>query len=84
MTFHTFRHWKATMGHIKSRDILHVKENLGHKSLNSIMMCTQLINFNDDEFTVAVAHSEEVVKLAETGVEFYCNNEKNKILRKCK
>ncbi|MCJ7423170.1 site-specific integrase [Candidatus Bathyarchaeota archaeon] len=85
ITFHTFRHWKATMEYHKTRDILHVKEILGHKSLNSTMMYTQLINFKDDEFTVAVAHSEEeVVKLAEAGFEFYCDYEKNKILRKRK
>jgi hypothetical protein len=47
-------------------------------------MYTQLINFKDDKFTVAVAHSEEVVKLAEAGFEFYCNYEKNKTLRKRK
>jgi integrase len=85
ITFHTFRHWKATMEYYKTRDILHVKEILGHKSLNSTMMYTQLISFNDNEFTVAVAHSEEeVVKLAEAGFEFYCDYEKNKILRKRK
>ena len=69
-----------------SRALLHVKEILGHKSLNSTMMYTQLINFNDDEYTVAVAHSEEeeVVKLAEAGFEYYCEYEKNKILRKRK
>ena len=48
------------------------------------MMYTQLINFNDDEYTVAVAHSEEVVKLAEAGFEYYCEYEKNRILRKRK
>lgn len=85
ITFHTFRHWKATMEYHKTRDILHVKEILGHKSLNSTMMYTQLISFNDDEYTVAVAHSEEeVVKLAEAGFEYYCEYEKNKILRKRK
>ena len=73
------------MEYYKTRDILHVKEILGHKSLNSTMMYTQLINFNDNEFTVAVAHSEEeLVKLAEAGIEFYCDYEKNKILRKRK
>lgn len=69
----------------KTRDILHVKETLGHKSLNSTMMYTQLISFRDDEYTVAVAYSEEeIVRLAEAGFEFYCNYEKNKIVRKRK
>ena len=51
ITFHTFRHWKATMEYRKTRDILHVKEVLGHKSLNSTMLYTQLISFKDDDFT---------------------------------
>lgn len=85
ITFHTFRHWKATMEYHKTRDILHVKEILGHKSLNSTMMYTQLISFRDDEFTVAVAHSEEeTVKLAEAGFDFYCDYGNNMILRKRK
>jgi hypothetical protein len=44
-----------------------------------------LVAFKDDEFTVAVAHSEEeVVRLAEAGFEFYCDYGRNKILRKRK
>jgi len=30
ITFHTFRHWKVTLEYHKTRDILHVKEILGH------------------------------------------------------
>ena len=40
ITFHTFRHWKATMKYHKTRDIVHVKEVLGHKSLNNTMLYT--------------------------------------------
>ena len=43
ITFHTFRHWKVTLEYHKTRDILHVKEILGHKSLNNTMLYTQLI-----------------------------------------
>jgi integrase len=42
--FHTFRHWKVTIEYRKTRDILHVKEILGHKFLNSAMLYTQLIS----------------------------------------
>jgi integrase len=67
ITFHTFRHWKATMEYYKTRDILHVKEVLGHKSLNSTMLYTQLISFRDDDFSAVVAHSEEeACKLVES------------------
>jgi len=85
ITFHTFRHWKATMEYHKTRDILHVKEILGHKSLNSTMLYTQLISFKDDDFTAAVAHSqEEACKLVESGFDFVCDFNGNKIFRKRK
>ena len=71
ITFHTFRHWKATMEYYKTKDILHVKEILGHKSLNNTMLYTQLISFKDDDFTATVAHSEEeACKLIEAGFDF--------------
>jgi len=35
ITFHTLRHWKATMKYYRTRDILHVKEMLGQKSLSA-------------------------------------------------
>jgi integrase len=38
ITFHTFRHWKATMEYRKTKDILHVKQVLGHKSLDNTML----------------------------------------------
>jgi integrase len=85
ITFHTFRHWKATMEYHKTRDILHVKQVLGHKSLNSTLLYTQLINFSDDEFKSAVAHSEdEACKLVEAGFEYVCSYNTNKIFRKRK
>lgn len=85
ITFHTLRHWKATMEYRKTRDILHVKEVLGHKSLNNTMLYTQLISFKDDDFTATVAHSEEeACKLIEAGFEYVCDFGQNKIFRKRK
>ncbi|HIJ07869.1 TPA: site-specific integrase [Candidatus Bathyarchaeota archaeon] len=86
ITFHTFRHWKATTEYHKTKDILHVKELLGHKSINSTLLYTQLVNFNeDDEFTVKVAHSEqEACQLIEVGFEYICDFERNKLFRKRK
>lgn len=84
-TFHTFRHWKAAMEYHKTKDILHVKEILGHKSLNSAMLYTQLITFKNDDFTASVAHSEEeACKLIESGFEFVCDFNGNKLFRKLK
>jgi integrase len=85
ITFHTFRHWKATMEYHKTKDILHVKAILGHKSLNSTMLYTQLINFKDDDYNARVAHSEEeACKLIEAGFEFVCDFNSNKLFRKLK
>jgi hypothetical protein len=73
------------MEYRKTRDILHVKEILGHKSLNNTMLYTQLISFKDDDFTAAVAHSEEeACKLIEAGFEYVCEFSQNKIFRKRK
>lgn len=85
MTFHTFRHWKATMEYHKTKDILHVKEFLGQKSINNTLIYTQLVSFEDDEFTARVAHSEkEACELVEAGFEYVCDFNGNKIFRKRK
>jgi len=36
--FHTIRHWRATMLYHQTKDILHVKEFLGHRSLDSTLI----------------------------------------------
>lgn len=73
------------MEYHKTRDILHVKEILGHKFLNNTMLYTQLISFKDNQFTVNVAHSEEeACKLVEAGFEYVCDFNLNKIFRKRK
>jgi integrase/recombinase XerD len=85
ITFHTFRHWKATMEYHKTKDILHVKEILGHKSINNTLLYTQLVSFKEDEFTAKVAHSEkEACQLIESGFDFVCNFGDNKLFRKRK
>ena len=49
------------------------------------MLYTQLITFNDDEFTATVAHSEEeACKLVESGFDFVCDFNSSKIFRKRK
>jgi integrase/recombinase XerD len=85
ITFHTFRHWKATMEYHKTKDILHVKELLGHKSINNTLLYTQLVTFKEDEFTARVAHSEqEACQLIETGFDYVCDFGDNKLFRRRK
>ena len=70
ISFHTFRHWKATMTYHKTKDILYVKKLLGHKSINSTLLYTQLISFEGDEYDVKVAETKkERVALLEAGFE---------------
>ena len=72
ITFHTLRHWKATMEYHKTKDILHVKEVLGHRSINSTLIYTHLVNFeSNDEFMCRTATTlEEAKGLIEAGFEY--------------
>ena len=85
ITFHTFRHWKATMEYHKTKDILHVMRMLGHKNIKNTLVYTQLIEFKDDEYTCKVAKSvEEASSLIEAGFEYVCDFDGNKLFRKRK
>lgn len=61
ISFHTFRHWKGTIEYHKTKDILHVKKILGHKTTR----CTEIyINLesalflqNTDDWITKVSHS---------------------------
>jgi len=85
ISFHTLRHFKATMEYHKTKDILYVMQLLGHKNINNTLIYTQLVNFKDDDYTAKVAHSEqEVCQLIEAGFEYVCDYNGNKIFRKRK
>jgi integrase len=85
ISFHTFRHWKATMEYHKTKDILHVMKVLGHKNINNTLVYTQLVDFGDDEYTVRVAHTiEEDKQLLEAGFEYITERDGYKIYRKRK
>ena len=48
ITFHTLRHWKATMEYAKTKDILHVMNMLGHKNIKNTLIYTQLVKFESE------------------------------------
>jgi hypothetical protein len=55
----------------KTKDILYVKKLLGHKSINSTLLYTQLISFEGDEYDVKVAETKkERIALLEAGFEW--------------
>ena len=86
ITFKTFRHWKATLEYHKTKDILHVKRLLGHRSLKNTLIYTHLVDFGEnDSFTVKIASSiDEFAGLLEAGFEYVSDYEENKICRKRK
>ena len=85
MTLKTFRHWKATMEYHRTKDILYVKELLGHKNIQNTLVYTHLLNFGSDEYVCKVATSlEECTALLEAGFEYITDFEDKKIFRKRK
>ncbi len=83
ISFHTFRHWFATMEYHKTKDMMHVMQKLGHRSITNTQIYTQLVNFTNDEFISKVAHSEEeICELVEAGFEYVCDYKSNKIFKK--
>ena len=89
VSFHTFRHWKATMEYHETHDPYYVKQFLGHKSLRNteiyINIERTLFEPGSDEFTVKVTDkAEEVKTLLEVGFEYVCQKEGLIFLRKRK
>jgi integrase len=89
ITFHTFRHWKATMLYHQTKDPYYVKDFLGHKSLDSteiyINIERTMFESSSDEFTVKVTDKPEEMKtLLETGFEYVCQKDSLVFLRKRK
>ncbi len=90
ISFHTFRHWKATMLYHKTKDPYYVKEFLGHKSIKSteIYITIERTIFepsSSDEFTVrVVSKPEEIKDLLEVGFEYVCQKDELVFLRKRK
>ena len=86
VTFHTFRHWKATMEYHRTKDILHVKRMLGHRKIESTLIYTQLVDFEcDDDFTCRTARTlEEASQLIEAGFDYVTDIDDAKLFRKRK
>jgi hypothetical protein len=69
----------------KTKDIIHVTELLGHRNINNTLLYTQLVNFQDDDYTSKVAKTvNEACQLIEAGFEYVCDFDSVKIFRKRK
>ncbi|MGC9095178.1 MAG: tyrosine-type recombinase/integrase, partial [Candidatus Bathyarchaeia archaeon] len=90
ITFKTLRHWKATMEYHRTKDILHVKQILGHKSINNTLIYITLAEelFKDKlEYISKVAKNvKEACALIEAGFEYVTGeyDDGGKIFRKPK
>jgi integrase len=89
ISFHTFRHWKATMLYHETRDECYVRDFLGHKSIVNteiyINIARTIFESKADAFTVKIAEKpEEVKSLLESGFEYVCQKDNLIFLRKRK
>jgi len=66
------RHFFATMLYRQTRDILFVKQQLGHNNIKNTLIYTQLlVDEQDDNYTVKVAQTiEQATQLLENGFEY--------------
>jgi len=80
------RHHFATLKYDQTKDILLVKQLLGHKKIETTMFYTQLITFNkEDEYTCKTATNiKEATELLEHGFEYIQDIDGTKIYRKRK
>ncbi|MEM2946670.1 MAG: hypothetical protein QXN96_00340 [Candidatus Bathyarchaeia archaeon] len=88
MTFHTLRHWKATMEYYRTRDFPHIVELLGHKNPKNTLKyvhLAELLGLNNDEYVCRIAKKpEEIVQLVEAGFEYVCQQDGVLFFRKRK
>jgi len=81
--FHTLRHWKASLLYHETKDILYVKQFLGHKRIDNTLLYVQIADTifknTTDKFTVKVAKTtKEIQALLEVGFEYVC--QKNSLI----
>jgi hypothetical protein len=73
------------MEYHRTKDILYVMKLLGHKDIANTLIYTQLVEFEGDEYSSAVAHNvDEAKKLIEAGFEYVCDHENMMLFRKRK
>lgn len=85
ISFKTLRHWKASTLYAKTKDLLLVKETLGHRSISSTMRYTHLMPLRDDEYVCKVARTvEEAKSLIEEGFDHVTDIDGMKLFKKRK
>ena len=73
------------MEYQRTRDILYVKQLLGHKRIENTLIYTQLVNFESNEYHVRVAKTlEEASELAKAGFDYFTTMDNIQVVRKRK
>ena len=81
ITFHTFRHWKASVEYHKTKDSLHIMEMLGHRDIKTTLIYTQLVTFESAEYNSSTAQTtKEASQLVEAGFEYICTTPQDVML----
>jgi len=78
--FHTLRHFKASQEYAKTRDLIHVKEMLGHRNINSTLVYTHIVPFDEyaQSYNHAIARDEkEAGELIDQGFQYVCTTPQN-------
>jgi integrase len=80
------RHHYATKTYEQTKDILLVMQKLGHKKIETTMLYTQLVNFNEDEeYTCKTASNvKEATDLIEHGFQYVTEIDGFKLFKKRK
>jgi site-specific recombinase XerD len=83
-----FRHWKATTEYLRTRDIFHVKELLGHKRIENTLRYVHVasaVTTDETRYVCKVAHSvAEAQSLIEDSWEYVTEMDGVKLFRKPK
>jgi integrase len=87
--FHTIRHWKATALYHQTKDILYVKQFMGHRRIESTLVYVQIENalfqHASEDFTCKIAQtSDEARQLIEVGFEYVMQKDSLAYFRKRK
>jgi integrase len=89
ISFHTFRHWKATMEYHETKDIIHVKNFLGHKNIQNTMIYINIeqalyLTENDKWISKASTNIKTDQQLIDAGFEYITERNGTKLYRKRK
>ena len=81
-----FRHYFATRLYAKTKDILLVKQQMGHRKIETTLIYTQLLHINEDEeYTCRTSTNvKQDTELIEAGFEYVTERDGLKIYRKRK